>query len=344
MTTAYLVDDRLLLHDDFDHPENADRLRAVLRALDDSGVRTELTQLEPRYATPEEISAVHQRRMIEHTQRMAMFGGGRLNPDTYVVQESWDVATLAAGSVARAVEAVVAGEVRNAFALVRPPGHHATPSTAMGFCLINNVALAARVAQRGLGLERVAIIDWDTHHGNGTQDIFYDDPGVLYVSSHTYPFYPGSGHWREIGSAAGAGSTLNIPMPAHTGDAAFVRVYEQLVLPAVRRFNPQLIIVSAGYDCHWRDPLAPMQMSVSGFAKLAQMIYDLAAEVCDGRLVCALEGGYDLAALGAGVLATLRVLQGQPERVVDPLGTQREVALDLDPLIETIQRVHPLLA
>lgn len=344
MSTAYLTDERLLLHDDFDHPENAERLRAVLRALDASGMRNELQQLEPRPATPEEISAVHHQRMIAHTQRMAMFGGGRLNPDTYVVQESWDVATLAAGSVARAVEAVVAGEVHNAFALVRPPGHHATPSTAMGFCLINNVALAARVARNALGLARVAIIDWDTHHGNGTQDIFYDDSSVLYVSSHTYPFYPGSGHWREMGSAAGEGTTLNIPMPAHTGDGAFLRVYDELVLRAVRRFDPQLIIVSAGYDCHWRDPLAPMQMSVSGFARLAQMIYDLAAEVCDGRLVCALEGGYDLEALSAGVLATLRVLQGQPARVIDPLGVQREAALDLDPLIATIQRAHPLLA
>lgn len=344
MTTAYLADDRFLLHDDFDHPENADRLRAVLAALDSSGIRAELTRLEPRHATPEEIAAVHHRRMIDHTQRMAMFGGGRLNPDTYVVQESWDVATLAAGSVTRAVEAVVGGEVANAFALVRPPGHHATPSTAMGFCLINNVAVAARAARTALGLERVAIIDWDTHHGNGTQDIFYDDPSVLYVSSHTYPFYPGSGHWREMGSGEGEGATLNIPMPAHTGDGAFVRVYEELVARAVRRFDPQLIIVSAGYDCHWRDPLAPMLMTIGGFARLAQLIYDLAAEMCDGRLVCALEGGYDLDALGAGVLSTLRVLQGQPDRVVDPLGAPREPPLDLQPLISAIERQHRLLS
>ena len=343
MNTAYLVDDRFLLHDDFDHPENAARLRAVLQTLESSQILPELTRLEPRDAAMDEILAVHQPRMIQHTQRMALFGGGRLNPDTYLVAESWDVATLAAGAVVRAVEAVGGGDVRNAFALVRPPGHHATPTTAMGFCLINHVAVAAQVARQQLGIQRVAIIDWDTHHGNGTQDIFYDDPQVLYISSHTYPFYPGTGHWREQGSGAGEGTTLNIPMPPHTGDAAFERVYDTLVARAVRRFAPELIIVSAGYDCHWRDPLAPMVMSVAGFARLAQLVVDLADEVCGGRLVCALEGGYDLQALAESVLATLRVLQGKPELVVDSLGTHPEAKLDLEPLIATIARVHPLL-
>lgn len=351
MTAAYLVDDRFLLHDDWEHPENAERLRAILQALQTSGFDTELTRIDARYATDAEIGAVHQRRMLEHTRRMAMFGGGRLNPDTYIVQESWDAATLAAGAVARAVEAVVGGEVDNAFALVRPPGHHATPSTAMGFCLINNVAVAAQVARQQLGVERVAIIDWDTHHGNGTQDIFYNDPHVLYVSSHTYPFYPGSGHWREMGSGAGEGATLNIPLPAYTGDDQFVRVYEDLVLRAVRRFAPQLIIVSAGYDTHWRDPLAPMLMSVAGFARLAQMLTDLADEVCNGRIVCALEGGYDRDALAAGVVATLRVLQGRADQVIDPIGPVPAVYFEhvdvqqvaIDPLIEAMTRAHLLL-
>jgi acetoin utilization deacetylase AcuC-like enzyme len=345
MTTAYLLDDRFLLHDDFDHPENAERLHAVRGSLEASAILPQLTQLEPRYATMEEILSVHHRRMVEHSQRMAMFGGGRLNPDTYLVQESWDAATLAAGAVSRAVEAVVGGEVDNAFALVRPPGHHATPSTAMGFCLINNIAVAAQVARKQLGVGRVAIIDWDTHHGNGTQDIFYDDPDVLFVSSHTYPFYPGTGHWREIGSAHGHGTTLNIPMPAYTGDAEFERVYDELVLRAVRRFAPDLILVSAGYDCHWRDPLAPMLMTVTGFGRLAQMIFELADEVCHGRLVCALEGGYDLPSLGESVLATLRVLQRQPRMISDTLGKPPASAVrpvDIDQLISNIQRVHPL--
>jgi acetoin utilization deacetylase AcuC-like enzyme len=343
MTTAYLLDDRFLLHDDFDHPENAGRLQAITRALRQSGILRELTKLEPRYAHVDEVLLAHHKRMIEHTHRMVMFGGGRLNLDTYIVPESWDTALLAAGAVTRAVEAVVAGEIHNAFALVRPPGHHATPTTAMGFCLINNVAVAARVARQKLGLARVAIIDWDTHHGNGTQDIFYDDPSVLYVSSHTYPFYPGTGHWREMGSGRGVGATLNLAIPSHAGDAAFTRVYEDVVLRAVRRFEPELIIVSAGYDCHWRDPLAPMLMSVSGYTRIARMIYDLAAEVCGGRLVCALEGGYDLEALAAGVLATFRVLQGRPDEAEDPLGTQPEPEVDLDSMITGLERAHPLL-
>ncbi|HEY0734425.1 MAG TPA: histone deacetylase [Herpetosiphonaceae bacterium] len=346
MSTAYLIDDRFLLHDDFDHPENASRLRAIKQVLAASDMPAELTRIEGRHATDDEVRAVHHRRMLEHTQRMAMFGGGRLNPDTYIVQESWDVALLAAGSVCRAVEAVVGGEFDNAFALVRPPGHHATPSTAMGFCLINNVAVAAQVARSSLGVQRVAIIDWDTHHGNGTQDIFYDDPNVLYISSHTYPFYPGTGHWRERGSGGGEGATLNIPLPAYTGDAAFERVYEELVLRAVRRFDPQLIIVSAGYDTHWADPLAPMLMSIQGFGRLAQMIYELAADVCDGRLVCALEGGYNLDALAGGVLSTFDVLLGHPERIADPLGPSPETPQplsEIEPLIAQIERVHPLL-
>ncbi|WP_026370124.1 histone deacetylase [Kallotenue papyrolyticum] len=344
MATAYLLDDRFLLHDDWEHPENASRLRAIRQALQRSGILAELVRLEPRYASIDEVVQVHHLRMLEHVQRMAMFGGGRLNPDTYLVQESWDTALLAAGAVLRAVEAVLGGEVANAFALVRPPGHHATPSAAMGFCLINNVAVAARAAIQQHGLQRVAIIDWDTHHGNGTQDIFYDDPAVLYVSSHTYPFYPGSGHWREMGTGAGLGTTLNLPLPFHTGDAPVLRVYEELVLPAVRRFAPQLIIVSAGYDCHWRDPLAPMLMSVAGYAQLAAMIYDLAAEVCEGRLVCALEGGYDLEALAAGVLATLRVLQGRADAVEDPLGAQPAPRVDIETMVNGLRRSHPLLA
>jgi len=343
MTTAYLIDDRFLLHDDFEHPENAQRLLAIKAALKDSGLDQALPRIDGRYATDDELEAVHQARMLQHTQRMAMFGGGLLNPDTYLVPESWEAATFAAGTVARAAEAVVRGEVQNAFALVRPPGHHATPSTAMGFCLINNVAVAAHVARTKLGVERVAIIDWDTHHGNGTQDIFYDDPNVLFVSSHTYPFYPGTGHWQEMGGGDGKGTILNLPLPPGTGDTTILRLYDEIVTRAVRRFGPQLLIVSAGYDCHWADPLAPMRMSVAGYTRLAKLVYDLADEVCGGRLVLALEGGYSLQALASGVVSTLYVLQGHPELAVDPLGSRSETLFDVDRFVAAIAHVHPLL-
>jgi acetoin utilization deacetylase AcuC-like enzyme len=343
MTTAYLIDDRFLLHDDFEHPENAQRLLAIKAALGKSGLDQQLPRIDGRYATDGEMEAVHHARMLQHTQRMAMFGGGMLNPDTYLVPESWDAATFAAGTVARAVEAVVAGDARNAFAFVRPPGHHATPSTVMGFCLINNVAVAAHVARTKLGVERVAIIDWDTHHGNGTQDIFYDDPNVLFISSHTYPFYPGTGHWHEMGGSDGKGTTLNLPLPPGTGDTTILRLYDEIVARAVRRFDPQLIIVSAGYDCHWADPLAPMRMSVAGYTRIAQLVYDVADEVCSGRLVLALEGGYSLEALASGVIAALHVLNGHPELDVDPLGSRKEAPFDVGRFIGAIKRVHPLL-
>ncbi len=343
-STGILYDDHFLDHDEPGHPENARRLRAIRAALEHSGILNELTSIEVRAATDSEIKAVHRTALMEQLQILAYEGGGYIDGDTYVTSDSWTAAALASGAVVRATEAVVAGEVANAFALVRPPGHHATPSRAMGFCLLNHVAIAARHAIRVLGVERVAIIDWDTHHGNGTQDAFYADPQVLYCSSHSWPLFPGSGAWREMGADEGYGTTLNVPLPYYTGDTDFLRVYDEVILPAVRRFSPDLIIVSAGFDCHWADPLAPMNVSVTGYAALAENVYTLAADVCGGRLVCALEGGYDLRAVSASVLATLRVLQGRPDLVEDPLGPQRAPATDVGTVIAQLQRTHPLLA
>lgn len=342
-STGLLYDERCLEHDEPTHPENARRMQAILALLDASGIRSDLVAIPGRPATEREILAVHQPRLVEALQFLAHEGGGMIGADTYVTADSWTVATLAAGTVARAVEAVVRGEVANAFALVRPPGHHATPSQAMGFCLVNHVAVAAQYALDTLGLERVAIVDWDTHHGNGTQDIFYDEPRVLYCSSHTWGLFPGTGHLREMGAGAGMGMTLNVPLPWYTGDGGYERVYGDVIVPAVERFRPELIIVSAGYDAHWADPLAPMNASVTGYASIAQRVYNLAAEVCSGRLVCALEGGYDLDALAASVLATLRVLQGRPDLVEDPLGAKSTPRVDIGSVVETLLRAHPLL-
>ncbi|HSH83152.1 MAG TPA: histone deacetylase [Herpetosiphonaceae bacterium] len=342
-STGFLVDDRLLAHDEPEHNENARRLVAILALLERSGIRSELRALPVRLATEREIAAVHDRRLIELIQMLAYEGGSWIDGDTYVTADSWTAVSCAAGAVVGATEAVIRGEVSNAFALVRPPGHHATRSRAMGFCLVNHVAIAARYALDVLGLERLAIVDWDTHHGNGTQDIFYEDPRVLYCSSHTWPLFPGTGHWREMGQGAGHGTTLNVPMPYYSGDDDFDLVYDRAILPAVERFKPELIIVSAGYDSHWADPLAPMNASVSGYARLAQSVYQLAERVCSVRLVCALEGGYDLQALAACVLATLRVLQGHAELVEDPLGARGARPTDVAKIVEALRREHPLL-
>ena len=342
-TTGLLYDDRFLEHDEPTHPENARRLKAIAGVLDRSGIRAELNMLPLREAGDREILAVHRPRLLEALQMLSYEGGGWLNPDTYVTPDSWRVAALGAGAAICATEAVVRGDVANAFALIRPPGHHATPSLSMGFCLVNNIAVAAQYALDQLGIGRLAIVDWDTHHGNGTQDIFYEDGRLLYCSSHTWPLFPGTGDLREMGAADGLGTTLNVPMPYYGGDADFERVYDTIIIPAVERFRPELIMVSAGYDSHWADPIGPMSLSVAGYAAIAQKVYNLAAEVCSGRLVCVLEGGYDLRALAAGVLATLRVLQGRPDLVEDPLGPHPAPKTEIDGVINYLLRSHPLL-
>jgi acetoin utilization deacetylase AcuC-like enzyme len=283
--------------------------------------------------------------MLSATRQLASYGGGQLDPDTYVTARSWEVATLAAGAALGAVRAVVSGEVAGAFALARPPGHHATPYRAMGFCLINNVAVAARYALDRLGLERVAIVDYDVHHGNGTQDCFYDEPRVLFCSTHGAPLYPGTGAAGEMGDPAAApGSTLNVPLPFGAGDRAYALVFEQLIAPALRRFRPQLILVSAGYDAHWNDPLGIATLSVEGYAHLTRTLIGLADELCAGKIALVLEGGYSLDALGACVVSSLRLLLGH-DAGPDPLGAvkAREPLAQVAHVIEQLRQRHPLL-
>ena len=235
------------------------------------------------------------------------------------------------------------GEVGSAFALVRPPGHHATSQAAMGFCLFNNIAIATKYALNEYKLECILIIDFDVHHGNGTQEAFYDNPQVLYISTHEYPFYPGTGGREETGSGAAKGTTINIPLPAGCGDAEYLNVFEHIVAPAARRFNPQLIMVSAGYDTHWADHLALMQVSTTGFAEMVRIIKGLADELCNGRLVFCLEGGYQPKALPYSVQATFDVLLGK-SKVEDPLGQPPHGyrAPDIASLIKAIKEIHSL--
>jgi len=340
---GYVYDPIYLKHDTGQHPENANRLEAIISHLEQTPLIRQLTLIQPRAASIEELSSVHSEQHIAHVQQVAHEGGGWLDADTVMSSDSYSAALYAAGGVIRASEAVMQGEVDSAFALVRPPGHHATATRAMGFCLFNNVAIAAKYALAKYSLERIAIIDFDVHHGNGTQDSFYDNPQVLYVSTHESPFYPGTGYIEETGKDEAKGTTVNIPLPAGCGDGEYLSVFEQIIVPVVRRFKPQLILVSAGYDTHWADGLAMMQVSITGFAQMVRIIKELAEELGSGRLVFTLEGGYNLTALAASVKATFDVLLGSAS-IEDPLGQspRRLATPSIISLVNKIKEIHNL--
>lgn len=297
-------------HDTGSHPESPERIVALERALSAAGMFDDRVVRTPQPAPVEAVGAVHSPALIERIQQAAAHGGAWLDPDTFVSPDSYEVALLAAGGAMQAVDLVLDGDVRQVFSLARPPGHHSEPDRAMGFCLFNSVAIAARHAIEQHGLERVAIVDWDVHHGNGTQAIFWDDPSVLFVSLHQYPFYPGSGARHERGGGAGEGYTVNLPLPASCGDDVYGSAFQNFVEPAVRLFQPQLILVSAGFDAHRDDPLAHMLVSTEAFGEMARSVRRLAQESAEGRLVLILEGGYNLQALGASVVTVIDALDG----------------------------------
>jgi acetoin utilization deacetylase AcuC-like enzyme len=343
MATGYVYDPIYLEHDLRGHPENQQRLKAILRVLEQYGLLEKLTPIPARPISQERLERVHTPAYIEQVQRVAERGGGHLDMDTYVRPASYDAALMAAGGLVEATRAVLDGEVDSAFGLVRPPGHHALRNRGMGFCLFNNVAVAARYALAERGLDRVLIVDFDVHHGNGTQDEFEADPAVLYLSTHQYPHYPGTGYFTETGSGAGAGSVVNVPLAGGVGDQGFARILSEVVEPVAWRFQPQLILVSAGYDAHWDDPLASMQLSVGGYAAIARALKELADDWCGGRLVFTLEGGYHLDALAYSILNTFALLLGDADwRLVDPLGPSPRAERPVDEVIARVRQVHGL--
>jgi acetoin utilization deacetylase AcuC-like enzyme len=343
MATGYVYDPIYLEHDLRGHPENQQRLKAILRVLDEYHVRERLSSIRALPISMERLERCHSRAYIEQVQRMAERGGGHLDMDTYVRPASYDAALMAAGGLVEATRAVLDGEVGNAFALVRPPGHHALRNRGMGFCLFNNVAVAARYALAERGLERVLIFDFDVHHGNGTQDEFDEDPAVMYISTHQYPYYPGTGSFDETGRGVGKGSIVNVPLGGGVGDEGFARILAEIVEPAAWRFQPQLILVSAGYDAHWDDPLAYMQLSVGGYTAIARALKGLAVELCDGRLITTLEGGYHLDALAYSVLNTFAVLLGDEDwQLVDPLGPSPRRERPIDDVLARVREIHGL--
>jgi acetoin utilization deacetylase AcuC-like enzyme len=292
------------------HPERPERLTAIAEALD--SFAGQLAQRSPRPATHDELLAVHDRAHVELVQRAAAAGASQLDPDTFVSAASYDVALLAAGAATDLALRVARGEARCGFAAVRPPGHHAERDAAMGFCLFNNAAVAARAVQCEAGAERVLILDWDVHHGNGTQHTFEADPSVLYVSTHQFPFYPGTGSAGEIGVGRGEGATLNVPMPAGCGDAEYVGVFQRVLVPAARAFRPDYWIISCGFDAHEDDPLAAMRVTRAGYAAMTAIVRALADELSGGRMLFVLEGGYSLRGLREGTQAVLAGLLGEP--------------------------------
>jgi acetoin utilization deacetylase AcuC-like enzyme len=340
---ALYYDPLFLEHDTQNHPERAARLSTTLQLLESSGLAARLQRPACEDVDNDVIGLVHSKEHIELIQQAALAGPVMVDPDTVVSRRSYAAAVRAVGAVVGATKAVVAGEHDAAFCLVRPPGHHATPRQAMGFCLFNSVAIAAAYARRELGIERVAIIDPDLHHGNGTQDAFYDDPSVLYVSTHQYPFYPGTGDWHEAGHGDGVGATLNLPMPSGCGDIEYADVIDQVIAPKLRAFQPQLILVSAGYDAHFADSIsgAAMRLSAAGYVTITSRLQALAAELCDGKLVMALEGGYNLQALSWSIRSTFEVLLGEVA-TADPLGLPpaRHPRPDLRELISSVKALH----
>jgi acetoin utilization deacetylase AcuC-like enzyme len=360
-TVGYAYDPLFLEHDRAHHPEHAGRLRAVAARMREAGLLDTLTHITAGPATFDELCDLHDPLYVSQVYAICERGGGSLGADTYLTARTFDAAALAAGSAVACVDAVRRGEVRRAFALVRPPGHHAFADHGEGFCLFNNVAFAAKRSLGGGGAgdamwspsavrsqakdaPRAMIVDFDVHHGNGTQAIFYDDPCVFVASLHQYGYlYPGSGRHDEAGDGAGRGHTLNVPMPPGAGDAAYALAFEQLVVPAARRFKPDFLLASAGFDAHWRDPLAGAEVTLGGFSAMMQTLCNLADELCDGRFVAVLEGGYDLDALGHGVVNALRVMQGAPELVDDPLGPPPDPEdADVSKLVAMIARAHGL--
>jgi acetoin utilization deacetylase AcuC-like enzyme len=334
LPTALVYDPAMLGHlvpDEF--PETPERMRftmAMIDALVAAGTlpAEKLLRLDARLATLDDLTAVHAPEYIEKVRLFVerlMEGHGydapprRFATDVYLSPGSYTAATLAAGAPLVALDAIGEGRARNGYALVRPPGHHARPHQAMGFCLFNNVAVAARYAQRRWGWQRVLIVDYDVHHGNGTQEIFYEDGDVLYFSTHQFPWYPGTGASAERGAGAGLGATINVPLPAGSGWSVYDPIFRQVLWPVADRFKPDLVLLSAGFDAHWTDPLAEMRLSTADYSDLTLEVIDIADTYCGGRVVAVQEGGYNLDAVAQGVSTALVNLTGS-DGIVDNLG------------------------
>ncbi len=296
-----------LQHETNGHPERKERLTAILDRI--SLEKLEVEYITPQTATIEQVSRVHKKRYIDLVKSLCEQGGGHLDIDTILSRDSYRAALMAAGGTIAAVDAVMDG-FNSAFAVVRPPGHHAMPDRGMGFCIFNNVAIAAKHAQT-MGLKKVLIVDWDVHHGNGTNAIFYSDKSVLYFSTHQFPHYPGTGRANEVGENGAEGTKVNVPLPSGTGDEGYVMAYKELLLPIALEFKPDIVLISAGHDPHKDDPLGGMRLTSAGFGAIAGVVKEVADVCCQGRLAATLEGGYNLQAQAEAIVAEIKAFQGE---------------------------------
>ncbi len=344
MTTIYSTDPRYVEHNLAGHPEHAGRIIAVWAALEAAGLMNRMQIIAPAMVSDAQILLAHTPDYLEVFKSLSTYDHMvRFDSDTYALPVSGEVARFSAGGVVSVVDAILKGEADNGLAVVRPPGHHAIPERAMGFCLLGNIAIAARHAQQTHQIKRVLIVDYDVHHGNGTQDIFYDDDSVLFISTHQSPFYPGTGGIEETGKGKGRGYTLNIPLPGGQGDANYARIFEEIIWPAARRFKPELILVSAGFDAHWVDPLATMRLSLRGYDHITRELIRMADELCEGKIAFVMEGGYDLKALAHGIRNIAHALLRE-DTLSDPLGSDQNSKKEpsIDALIGQIRQIHRL--
>ena len=332
-------DDRYLLHDMGPHPESPERLKVIYQMLKEPEIGEISLPIPPRPATRDEIEMVHSPVYVDQIAGTAGKPYVRLDPDTSTCAASHDAAVWAVGGFLEAVDAVIEGKVDRAFALVRPPGHHAEQSRAMGFCLFNNIAIGARHAQKRHGLDRILIADWDLHHGNGTQHTFYEEKGVLYFSTHQYPYYPGTGSVGEVGHGEGEGYTVNAPLGPGCGDTVYANLFTHILRPIALVYKPQLILVSAGFDTYHRDPLGGMRVTEMGFARLMNVLKDIARSTCSGKIVVTLEGGYDLTGQSQSVRAVLLEM-GHDADWIDRDKCQKAEKADYDKIEKGIQAIQ----
>lgn len=331
--TGVVIDPRYLQHDTgAGHPERPERIAVLLPAVEAAGY----TRIAARAASGDDLALVHDGAYVEEVAATAHKPWFAFDADTPTSPRSFDTAALAAGGFLALLDAVMSGQTQNGFAFVRPPGHHAERHRAMGFCLFNNVAVGAAYLRHRYGLQRVLIVDWDLHHGNGTQHMFEDDPGVLYVSTHQYPYYPGTGAIEEVGRGAGEGYTVDLAFPAGFGDAEYTDAFARVIEPIAHEYAPEFVLISAGFDAHVRDPLGGMQVTEAGFAAMTRSLLGVAHDHAAGRCAAILEGGYDLTAIRQSATVVLQQLQGEDEaRSAAPRAPSRAAAL-----IERIRRVH----